>query len=224
MNKITTKDKSITYHSEEYDEAYHSITGAKEEAIKKYAEPTKIAELAKKGSISILDVCFGIGYNSAAAIDAARKANPNCAISIVALEIDIRILNEIPKLENVFEHYGIFQNMIRQNSPLIKDSTTIFVQDNVEVQLLIGNALKTIKLVNGSFDAVFLDPFSPKKCPELWTADFFKEIHKRINKGAILATYSCARSVRDSLKRAGFTVKDGPTIARRGPSTIAIRS
>ena len=64
MKKIKTGDGSYTFLNEKYGEVYHSVSGAEEEAIKKYAEPTKVAELAKKGEVKILDVCFGIGYNS----------------------------------------------------------------------------------------------------------------------------------------------------------------
>ncbi|MBU0461571.1 MAG: hypothetical protein KJ574_03210, partial [Nanoarchaeota archaeon] len=86
---ITTKDGSVTFHNAKYDQTYHSVSGAEEEAIKKFAEPCKIAELAKAGKIKILDVCFGLGYNSCAAIDAAKKANKDCEIDIVGLENDI---------------------------------------------------------------------------------------------------------------------------------------
>ncbi len=81
---------------------------------------------------------------------------------------------------------------------------------------------KTIKNIDDKFDAVFLDPFSPPKNPEMWTEEFFREIKKRMKKGARLTTYSCARMVRDNLRNAGFRVYDGPKVGRRGPSTIAV--
>ena len=85
-----------------------------------------------------------------------------------------------------------------------------------------SDARETIKLIPKEIvDAVFLDPFSPKTCPELWTKEFFENIHKTMKKDAILATYSCARVVRDNLKAAHFRVEDGPCIGRRAPSTIA---
>ncbi|PIN80139.1 hypothetical protein COV16_01405 [Candidatus Woesearchaeota archaeon CG10_big_fil_rev_8_21_14_0_10_34_8] len=42
-----------------------------------------------------------------------------------------------------------------------------------------------------------------------------------MKEGGVLATYSCARKVRDALKNAGFSVKDEPCVGRRSPSTIA---
>ncbi len=70
---------------------------------------------------------------------------------------------------------------------------------------------------------MFLDPFSPKKCLQLWTKEFFDNIHRVMKKKSRLATYSCARIVRDNLKSAGFMIQDGPKLWRRGPSTIAIK-
>ena len=78
-----------------------------------------------------------------------------------------------------------------------------------------------IKNLNQKFDAVFLDPFSPKKCPELWTERFFKDIRKLMKQNSVLTTYSCAKITRNNLVNAGFNVKDGPSIGRRAPSTIA---
>ena len=43
-----------------------------------------------------------------------------------------------------------------------------------------------------------------------------------MKQGAILATYSYAKTIRNNLAKAGFTVKDGPIIGRRSPSTIAV--
>jgi len=217
MEQITTKDGSVTYHSEEYGEAYHSLTGAKEEAIKKYAEPCRIAELAKdQGDITLLDVCFGLGYNSAAAIDAALDINPACRIVIIALENDQKILDETGNVKPDFRSYGIIKEAAQKHEAK---------KGNVEVNILFGDARKKIKDINEkrSFDAVFLDPFSPKRCPELWTERFLSDIHCRMKKGAILATYSCAKLVRENMKKAGFEVKDGPVVGRRAPATLAIR-
>ncbi len=88
MKQVLTKDGSVTFYNEKYTETYHSMSGGVEEALKKFTEPCKIAELAKKGEVNILDVCFGIGYNTAVAIDVALEANPNCKINVVGLEND----------------------------------------------------------------------------------------------------------------------------------------
>ena len=93
----------------------------------------------------------------------------------------------------------------------------------MKIKLLLGDARETIKQVTEKIDFVFLDPFSPKKCPELWTDEFFKDIYTIMRPGSKLATYSCARIVRDNLTKAGFSVSDGPIVGRRAPGTIGIK-
>lgn len=215
MQKITTKDGSVTFKSEEYDETCHSVSGAEEEAIKKFVEPCNIKELAKKEIVKIIDVCFGLGYNSAAAIDAIRNENKNCKIIIFALENDEKILEKIQELKPKFNSYNIIKEAAKYHS---------YNQDNIEITLLIGDARETIANINeNNFNIIFLDPFSPKKCPELWDEDFINDISKLAKKGAYLTTYSCASFVRENLEKSGFKTFDGPSIGRKAPSTVAIK-
>ena len=215
MKQKITKDNSVTFYSDQYKEFYHSTTGAKEEVLKKFVEPCK--DLFNKDNINVLDICFGLGYNSAGLIDSVLKLNPDCKINIIGLENDINILNKIKDVNIDFKSYRIIKQCI------IDEIDKVVKINNVSLKIVLGNALKTIKMINENFDIVFLDPFSPKQCPELWTLDLFKEIYSKMNVEGILTTYSCARTVRDNLTNAGFVVKDGPKVERRGPSTIAIK-
>ncbi|HLD01094.1 MAG TPA: MnmC family methyltransferase [Candidatus Nanoarchaeia archaeon] len=214
MKKILTADNSETFLNEQLKETYHSQTGAVEEALKKYAEPCKIAERARQGSIKILDICFGMGYNSAMAIEVALKENPHCEIEIVGLEYDPEIIS---KIQEVNPPIGFFSNF-KQLTP----KTLSFNYGTVKVQVILGDARETIKkLPPDYFDTVFFDPFSPKTSPEMWQVPFFKEIYRVMNKKAILSTYSCARMARENMARAGLVYDDGPAVGRRGPGTIA---
>jgi tRNA U34 5-methylaminomethyl-2-thiouridine-forming methyltransferase MnmC len=219
MEEVITKDSSITFYNEEYGETYHSVTGAVEEAFKKFAEPA-LEAVKGKNEIKILDVCFGLGYNSAAAIDEILKQDINCDITIVGLEKDEMILNQIKHMKPMIISYPVIKDMI--------EHCYKYERNGVKIDLMIGDATETIKQATREvkeskvkFDIIFLDPFSPKKNPELWTQEFLKELRKLIKPDGILTTYSCAGNVRRNLKAAGFQVKDGPCIGRRSPSTIA---
>lgn len=221
MKEITTNDGSITFFNEQSQETYHSTSGAEEEAIKKFAQPANITELAKKGSVTILDVCFGLGYNTAAALDIILAENPSCTVEIIGFEIDEIILSKISQINPSFQQYNLLKNLLNNK----KDQHYEVKQGYVHLKVLLGDVRNQIKSISTleTFDVCFLDPFSPKKCPELWTEELFKDIYHRLKKGGILTTYSCARIVRDNLKKVGFMIKDGPCIGRRSPSTIAVK-
>jgi len=203
MEEVKTKDNSITYFNEKYQERYHSVSGALEEAFEKFAKPCKL-----KDGMNVLDICFGLGYNSLAAISLAK-------VKIIALENDLEILETIetiPIKKELQENYNKIKQAAKNHNYSDKD---------IEIKIILGNALETIKKLKEKFDVVFLDPFSPKKCPELWTESFFSDIRKVMKPNSVLATYSCARIVRDNLEKVGFKVKDGPCVGRKSPSTLA---
>ena len=218
MKEYITEDGSITLYNPEYEEYYHSKSGALEESFEKFVKPCEIKELAKKGHIKILDIGFGLGYNAIAAIDTALKANNNCEIEIISLENDKSVLLKLKSLKPKLKHYGIIEKL--EYDPITK--SYLYEDKKIHLRIKIGDATQIIKTINDKFDAVFLDPFSPAKNPELWTVEFFKDIKQRMKQGTILATYSYAKTIRNNLAKAGFTVKDGPIIGRRSPSTIAV--
>lgn len=217
LSKIITADKSETFLNEEVGECYHSLKGAAEEARQKYAIPCKIRELAKtKGKIRILDVCFGLGYNSAMAISEALEENPRCEIEVIGLENDAEIISRIQEVTPPISFYVHYQKLTPQNLEL--------KHKKVSVRVLLGDARETIKqLGDNHFDAVFYDPFSPKTSPQMWEIPLFQEVWRVMNSSAILATYTCARMARDNMSKAGLMYDDGPIWGRRGPGTMATK-
>ncbi|MBW2990184.1 hypothetical protein KY348_00595 [Candidatus Woesearchaeota archaeon] len=212
MKQVVTEDGSITFHSDEYDETYHSVSGAVEEAFKKFAEPA--LEFVKgKDEVIILDVGFGMGYNSAAAMDRILEENLSCEIEIIGLEKDKKILDKIKDLNPLIKTYHVIKDLV--------ENQYYYNREGIRIKLLVGDAVKEIKKIKEKFDIILHDPFSPEKNPELWTESFFKELRRLIKKNGILTTYSCAGVVRRNLQSAGFKVFDGPRIGRRAPSTIA---
>lgn len=207
MEKIETRDGSYTFRNPDVDECYHSTTvGAIEEAEKKYVEPANLQE-----GQSVLDFCFGLGYNTLAALMKVRS------LRVVGIEHDREILDQIQK-NDVPDEY-------KERYEIIKDAAKshYHYDGEVTIKLFLGDAMGALKHIKERFDVILFDPFSPKKNPELWTEEIFREVHKVSKKGAILTTYSCARSVRENLKNAGWTVHDGPVLGRKSPATVAVK-
>ncbi|RMD76132.1 MAG: radical SAM protein, partial [Lentisphaerae bacterium] len=89
--RIKTEDASFTFWNEEVREHYHSRIGARREAEEKYLKPSALAERLKDGDVRVLDVCFGLGYNSLVMVDCWRSfragGTPH-GLRIDAIEID----------------------------------------------------------------------------------------------------------------------------------------
>jgi tRNA U34 5-methylaminomethyl-2-thiouridine-forming methyltransferase MnmC len=214
-----TDDGSYTFFSEEFGQTFHSKYGAKEESIFKYAIPTLLAEKADRGQLRILDICYGLGYNSAAALATIWRSNPNCPVEIIALELD----RTVPM--SAIEHNLLsdWENPIPQLLTTLVREEIIDI-DRLKAQLILGDARQTIlQVIERGFqaDAIFLDPFSPIACPQLWTIEFIDRVAKCCASDGIIATYSCASAVRTALVAAGLFVGDSMPVGRKSPGTIS---
>ncbi len=216
-----TKDGSYTFYSAEFKEAFHSSHGAKQEAEIKFIQPCGIREIAaQQSTIRLLDICYGLGYNSAAALQAIWSVNPECHIDLIALELD----RSVPL--NAIKH----QLLSPWQSPIPKLLTelgnkSLVRSKRLQAQLLLGDAREIIQQVcqsNWQADAVFLDPFSPPKCPQLWTVEFLRLVAQCLQPHGILATYSCAAAVRTALLAAGLHIGSNKiAIGTKSPGTVA---
>lgn len=59
-----TNDGSVGLYSAKYDDIYHSATGALTEAYEKFIYPIDWDILLMHDNINILDICYGVGYNT----------------------------------------------------------------------------------------------------------------------------------------------------------------
>ena len=57
-------------------------------------------------------------------------------------------------------------------------------------KLDINDARSSIKNDTSMYDLIFLDAFTPVKCPCLWTLDFFKELYNHLHDDGMILTYS----------------------------------
>ena len=214
-----TDDGSMSFRNIAVDEMYHTKSGALEESFEKHAKPLKVWE---KINPIIYDVCFGLGYNAAAAIDVIRDNGNRSLITVYCFENDKEIMEKILEIDANFKCYGIMRifinNFLSQKNDYYEDTF-----DDVRFIMIFGDARVKMKEAKDNADFVFFDPFSPTHHPEMWETDFMKSIYDKMNHGSKLSTYSYARKTRENLVAAGFNVTAGPIIGRYGPSTIAIK-
>ncbi|WP_445629691.1 tRNA (5-methylaminomethyl-2-thiouridine)(34)-methyltransferase MnmD [Nostoc sp. DSM 114167] len=218
-----TADGSFTFVSQEFGESFHSHSGATQESFCKFVEPTQLATAAQKPILRLLDVCYGLGYNTAAALQTIWDVNPSCCVEVIGLELN-------PAVPQAAIAHQLFENW---NCNYIDEILKKLAFEHqvqtpcLKAKLLIGDARTTIALVRQSgfwADAIFLDPFSPPQCPQLWTVEFIKQLSLCLHPDGLLATYSCAAAVRTALLSAGLVISSTPPVGRRSPGTVATHS
>ena len=201
----------MSFRSEKFNENFHSIAGAYYETKNKFINPSRLKRFQNK-SINVLDICFGIGYNSALLFENLIKELSR--LNWYGLELDRRPLNYALSDKE-------FNNL--WNPKVIEilnslDSKGLYKNKNFDCDLIIGDARKEIlnlpKEVN--FDLIFLDGFSPQKCPEIWSYEFLSKLKDKIKYEGLLITYSSSAAVRKSLKNLGFYLFNIiPTISKK---------
>ena len=214
-----TADGSFTFWSDQFEECFHSHYGAYQEAEGKFVEPTQLASFAQQSTLQLIDICYGLGYNSAAALERIWQVNPQCEVELWALELDPTVCVA-----------AIAHQALARWSPQVQHCLTQLaerhqvVRPELKARLLMGDARQTIQQLgqrHRQAQAIFLDPFSPPRCPQLWTVEFLAQVRRCLHPQGKLATYSCSAAVRSALMAAGLQVGASTPVGRRSPGTIA---
>lgn len=93
------------------------------------------------------------------------------------------------------------------------------------LDLKIEDARSAVQNDNNLYNFIFLDAFTPAKCPCLWTLDFFKLLYHHLDDNGLILTYSNSAAVRHAFLQAGFNVgKIYNTSAGKFMGTIAAKN
>lgn len=109
----------------------------------------------------------------------------------------IRSYEELSNLHNIY-YLNISK---RYKKPLKRFKSANFIFD-----LKIEDARKELVQDDNMYDFIFLDAFTPAKCPALWTVDFFKLLFRHLNADGMILTYSNSAAVRNAFLNAGFFI------------------
>lgn len=346
-----TNDGSVGLYNKEFNDIYHSAGGALTEAYEKFIYPVNFENLMQKNSIKLLDICYGVGYNSKSFLNFIfenysrknfLKFSPSCKQDIETIHTNNNLKEKLSifknlhsnilnnngtiytnnissaKLPNIFikavdtdENLAYLSPFIKTGAKITKkqkidfdykkiykylnnssnikykkidklvnflilekiiksspdyfsnktvfdilnnrDFSCYFDKDlrgiynfykikmtdsstknlkqcflhniyyrylstwyknrlkayeiqNVDFELEIDDARKIILNDKNKYDLIFLDAFTPSKCPCLWSYEFFTELYKRIQNDGMLLTYSSSAAVRSAMLEVGFYI------------------
>jgi tRNA U34 5-methylaminomethyl-2-thiouridine-forming methyltransferase MnmC len=205
---ITTSDGSKTIQIEDWDEQYHSIHGAIQEANHVFLKHGLLfySELVSESSqLSILEIGFGTGLNAFLTLIEAEKLKKN--INYVGVEAYPVSLEEIEQLNYVElisqNHADVFKNM---------HSCSWEVQHQITSSFQLEKQQKFFKDITAKdvFNIIYFDAFGARLQPDLWTEDIFELMFTALKDNGVLVTYSAKGSVRRAMQAVGFVVERLP--------------
>lgn len=225
---VRTEDGSFTLAHPGHGQCCHSEAGAWEEARQRYAAACRLRERAvHEGRLALLDIGTGLGLNLAAALECVRGTR--CRLDVLTLELDRGVLEaalalfgrERDRLDPALaQAWGVTLGALAH--ALERGPQAPVEWEGGALRLVLGDARASLPALSEQrFDAVFLDAFSPRVEPELWSAPFLSEVARRMAPGSLLSTYTSALGVRVALAAAGLRVGSGPRVGTKASGTLA---
>ncbi|EGV42927.1 SAM-dependent methyltransferase [Bizionia argentinensis JUB59] len=204
---ITTADGSKTIQINDWDEQYHSIHGAIQEANHVFIKTgfDKVVANSNPSDLAILEIGFGTGLNAIITLLKAEKEG--IKVDYVGVEAYPVLASEISQL-NYTEllgalaeaHYKVIHETPWEAKSVITPLFSLTKQEK---------KFQEISDVN-QFNLIYFDAFGARVQPELWTEGIFKKMYEALKPNGILVTYSAKGSVRRAMQAVGFFVERLP--------------
>ncbi|WP_179020457.1 tRNA (5-methylaminomethyl-2-thiouridine)(34)-methyltransferase MnmD [Winogradskyella forsetii] len=226
---ITTSDGSKTIQIEDWNEQYHSIHGALQEAnhvflkhgLLFYSEVVSESLKSKnrqsehkyqiaQGSlseveVSVLEIGFGTGLNAFLTLIEAEKLKLDIDyVGVEAYPVQVKEINQLNYVELISNnHKAIFDKL---------HDTSWEKPHHITPNFQLEKQQKFFKEITAKdkFDIIYFDAFGARVQPDLWTEAIFEIMFNALKENGILVTYSAKGSVRRAMQAVGFTVERLP--------------
>ena len=207
---IITDDGSSTIYLPEWNEQYHSIHGAIQEAKHVFIKHGLYHVIAKNSikDITILEIGFGTALNAFITLLEAEKLNLNIDYySVEAYPISMGEISQLnyPDQLNALDKNDIFIKLHEVSWGFNHEITTNFQLQKEKKDFF--------KIENkNTFNLIYFDAFGARVQPELWTEAIFRIMYKALKNNGVLVTYCAKGSVRRAMQSVGFIVErlEGP--------------
>ena len=206
---ITTSDGSKTIQIEDWNEQYHSIHGAIQEAKHVFIKMGlhHFVELHKVNSLRIIEIGFGTGLN--AFITTLESEALNLQIQYEGIEAYPVLQEELSQLNHskliAPDQQSVFDTMHSVSWETPHSINTLFTLKKRQQDF---SKLEDVSC----FDLVYFDAFGARVQPDLWTETIFKRMFIALKPQGVLVTYAAKGSVRRAMQAVGFMVErlEGP--------------
>lgn len=178
---------------------------------------------------SVFTICetgFGLGHNFLALWEAWR-ADPDRPSRLHVISFEAHPFSA----QDLLRYYqSTFDGHLRQLGEQLVHVWPVLVPGvhRMELEggaltltLLFGPVERTARQAHAAVDAFFLDGFSPKVNPAMWSPMLFGQLVRLANQGATAATWCTAGHVRRALQDSGFLVERQPGYGGKRHMTVA---
>jgi tRNA U34 5-methylaminomethyl-2-thiouridine-forming methyltransferase MnmC len=201
---ITTADGSKTIRIEDWNEQYHSMHGAVQEAYHVFIRNG--LSLFRDRQLSILEIGFGTGLN--ALITLLESGKRGLDIAYKGVEAYPVAREELEQLDymTTLDARNSEQYFWRMHQTSWGESYPISANFSLIKQQIDFREISDIDL----FDLIYFDAFGARVQPELWTEEIFAIMFASMKENGVLVTYSAKGSVRRAMQAVGFVVEKLP--------------
>ncbi len=164
----------------------------------------------------IAELGFGTGLNCLLATELWLASTPPGAhLTYISYELYPINIKELKQIHAAFPTslQILSADLLTHYNQLHPGWNILGLKPNVTLHLYVGDAATGLTTHPEPADCWFLDGFSPKNNPDLWTFNILSLVKTHSRPAATASTYSVASRVRNTLESLGFTTE----IARAYP-------
>ncbi len=203
---ITTRDGSVTIHLPDWNEQYHSIHGAIEEAKHVFIEAGLrfFLNLTAAQKVSILEIGFGTGLNAFLTLLYAKAQGLH--VQYTGVEAYPVVASEVVQLN--------YPELLKADTELFErlHETPWEISQYITEEFTLTKRKQLFSEITDQrcHDLIYFDAFGARVQPELWTESIFEIMYCALKPQGVLVTYSAKGSVRRAMQTVGFIVERLP--------------
>jgi hypothetical protein len=126
-----TNDGSVGLYSDDFDDIYHSTTGALTEAYEKFILPIDFDWLLSLERINVLDICYGIGYNSKSFLNFISNFKIEYILNFLNLTESNNIINR-KNVKYIIHNEGKRNKTTKEDKKTTIKQKIIYIPKNIE--------------------------------------------------------------------------------------------
>ena len=209
INPKFSISSKLGIYSKYYNDIYFDKLNGPKETEHVYLNTNNLTKKFKnKQKFVIAEIGFGTGLNFLLTWKLWKEnRKTNGSLTYISFENAPLSKKDIERLYKKFKKLEGYSRFLLKNIPeRCKSTHRIFIKaDNINLILIYDDITSLINF-NFRADTWFLDGFSPKKNPLVWTDKLFKQLYNFTNLDGSLSTFSVAGHIRRGLLKAGFKV------------------